>query len=136
MSMLRTILAVIGGFITFFLLILAVQKIGHLVYPPPADIDFSDAELARNYVETLPVGAILFVGFSYMIGAFGGTVVASAIGTLKPLYFGVTIGGIVLAFTLMNFFIIPHPWWFMVAAPIAIVVASYAAIQLMQRFRA
>lgn len=135
MSMLRNILAVICGFVTFFLLILAVQKVGHVVYPPPADINFGNAEQARAYVKTLPVGAILFVGLSYVAGAFGGSVVASAVGTLKPLYFGVTIGGVVLAFTLMNFFIIPHPLWFMLAGPIAIVLASYAAIQTMQRLR-
>ena len=135
MSTVRNILAVICGFVAFFLLILAVQKLGHAVYPPPTDVDFTDAEQARTYVETLPIGAILFVGLSYMLGAFGGSVVASVVGTLKPLYFGVTIGGVVLAFTLMNFFIIPHPWWFMIAAPIAIVLASYAAIQVTQRFK-
>lgn len=135
MSMVRNILAVICGFATFFLLILAVQKIGHLVYPPPADVDFGDAEQARTYITTLPFGAFVFVGLSYVMGAFGGSVVATLVGTLKPLHFGVTIGGLVLAFTVMNFFVIPHPWWFMLAAPIAIVLASYAAIQLMQRFR-
>ena len=135
MSILRNIFAVIAGIATFFLLILAVQKIGHFVYAPPTDLDINNREQMRSYVLTLPVGAILFVGLSYMIGAFGGTIVATLVGTLKPLYFGVTIGGIVLAFTLMNFFLIPHPMWFMLAGPIAIVLASYAAIHLIQRFR-
>ena len=136
MSMLRNILAVVGGIATFFVLILAVQKIGHVVYPPPTNVDFSDSVQAQAFIATLPVGALLFVGLSYAVAAFGGSIVASAVGTLKPLYFGVTIGGIVLAFTLMNFFIIPHPWWFMIAGPIAIVLASYAAIQIMQRVKA
>ncbi|MDJ0761006.1 MAG: hypothetical protein QNJ19_16545 [Woeseiaceae bacterium] len=135
MSMLRNVFAVILGIATFFLLIMAVQKIGHLLYAPPTDLDVKNHEQMRAYVATLPVGAILFVGLSYMVGAFGGSVVAAFVGTLKPLYFGVTIGGIVLAFALMNFVIIPHPWWFMLAGPIAIMLASYAAIQLMQRFR-
>lgn len=135
MSMLRNILAVICGFATFFLLILAVQKVGHQVYATPPDIDLSDPEQARTYISTLPVGAFLFVGLSYVLGAFGGSVVATVVGTLKPSYFGATIGGLVLAFTVMNFFVIPHPWWFMLAAPIAIALASYAAVQTMQHFR-
>ena len=133
MSMLRNVFAVICGIATFVVAIMIVQYLGHQVYPPPTDIDFGDPEQTRAFMATLPVGAILFVGLSWMVGAFGGTVVATKAGTLKPLYFGVIIGGLVLAGAITNLLIIPHPPWFNIAAPIAILLASFAAISLLER---
>ena len=135
MSMLRNIFAVIAGIATFVVAIMLVQQLGHQVYPPPTDInvDFGDPAQVRAYMATQPVGALLFVGFAWMVGAFGGTLVATKTGTLKPLYFGVIIGGLVLAGAITNLFIIPHPVWFNIAGPVAILLATYAAIALLDR---
>ena len=134
MSIIKNLLAVIAGIATFALLIMAIEWISHQVYPPP-DIDFSEPDQIRAFMSTIPVGAILFIGLAWMAGAFCGTIVASYIGTLKPLYFGIIIGGLVLAGSITNLLIIPHPVWFTVAAPIAVILATYAAVQLLTRLK-
>lgn len=134
MSMIRNLLAVIAGIASFVLLIMAVQWLGHQVYTPP-ELNPDKPDQIRAYLATMPVGAILFVGASYMLGAFGGTLLSGLIGTLKASYFGGIIGGLVLAFTISNLLVLPHPLWFNIAAPIAIVLASYAAVQVLGRLK-
>lgn len=134
MSAVRNVFAVIAGIATFALLIMVIEAISHQIYPPP-EIDFDKPDQIREFISTLPIGAILFVGLAWMVGAFGGTIVAGFVGTLKPLYFGVIIGGLVLAGAVTQLLIIPHPWWFTISSPIAILLASYAAIQVLERTR-
>jgi hypothetical protein len=102
-----------------------VQKIGHAVYPPPADIDLNDIEAMKTYVAGLPVGAFLFVVASYFIGTAVGTGIACTIGTMLPRIYALLIGCLMLVATTMNVMMIPHPTWFIVAAVIAIVAGAW-----------
>lgn len=136
MNMLRNVFALIVGVVTAGLIIMAVEWTGHQAYPPPADFEFGDSEQTRAFMATLPTGAILFVGLAWAAGAFFGTVASALVGTLKPLHVGVVIGGFVLAGAIFNLIVIPHPWWFTIAAPIGILLATFGAIRTMERFRA
>ena len=42
----------------------------------------------------------------------------------------VIVGGIVLAGAITMLLIIPHPWWFTIAAPLSIIVAAVLATYL------
>ena len=120
----RNIAAGVVGVVIAFTLVLVVEKIGHMVYPVPDGLDFTDAEAMSAYVATLPVGALLFVGAAWMIGAAGGTCAACAIGTASPLRFAIVIGGLVFIAACYNLFIIPHPIWFSIVGLVGIVVGA------------
>ena len=74
--MLRNIAAMIAGVVTAFVTIMLIDKIGHMVFPPPEGLDFTDPDAIRPYLATLPVGAFLFILASSVIAAFVGTLVA------------------------------------------------------------
>ena len=133
--MIRSIGAAIVGIIVAMLTIQAVQMLGHLVYPPPADIEFSEPEEVREFMASLPVGSILFVGAAWAAGTLLGTITGSLLSTIQPLAYAIVVGGIVLAGAGMMLLIIPHPWWFTIAAPIAIVAAAYLGMILADRLR-
>ena len=116
----RNIMAGIVGVIIAMLSVWLVQKIGHAVYPPPADL-----EAMRVYVESLPIGALLFVIASYFIGTAVGTCAACAIGTMLPRVFAMLVSCVMLVGTAMNVAMIPHPVWFIVLAVVAIVIAAW-----------
>ena len=126
----KNIAAGIAGVIVAFALVLVVQKVGHTVYVPPADLDMNDAEAMKAYVATLPVGAFLFVIASYFIGALCGTFAACKIGDARRFIYAMIIGGLMLAATAANLMAIPHPMWFSFAAVIAIVVAAWLGLIL------
>ncbi|MCO4811939.1 MAG: hypothetical protein KC572_10075 [Gammaproteobacteria bacterium] len=113
------------GVVIAMLSVWLIQKIGHAVYPPSADIDPNDIEAMKAYVATLPIGALLFVVASYFIGTMVGTCVACAIGTMLPRIYALLIGCLMLVATTMNVMMIPHPTWFILAAVIAIVAGAW-----------
>ena len=121
----RNIGAGVAGIVIAMLTVWLVQLVGHAVYTPPAGLDSQDLEAMRAYVDTLPLGAFLFVIASYFIGTLAGTCAACAIGTMLPRVFAILIGCLMLVATAMNVAMIPHPTWFIVVAVIAIVVGAW-----------
>lgn len=120
----RNIAAGVVGIVVAFVLVLVVEKIGHMVYPPPADLDFTDAQAMGEYVSTLPLGALLFVAAAWFIAAAVGTCAACAIGTGRPMYFAVVVGGLVFIAASFNLTIIPHPIWFSVLGLTGILIGA------------
>lgn len=121
----RKIGAGIVGVVVAMALVWLVQLVGHTVYSPPADMDINDLAAMTAYIETLPIGAFLFVIGSYFIGTFGGTFLACRIAGSQPMLFAGLVGGLMFIATAMNVAMIPHPTWFVVAAIVAIIVAAW-----------
>jgi len=126
----RKLAAAVAGVGVALLTIQIVEMLGHLVYPPPADIEFGEPEQIREFMSTLPVGSLLFVGAAWAAGTFFGTLAGALISGSGPLPYAVVVGGIVLAGAATMLLIIPHPWWFTAAAPVAIVGAAVLAVYL------
>ena len=62
--MIRNAAAFVVGIVTAFGLVLLIEKLGHTIYPPPADLDWSDPAAVRPYIATLPIFALLFPMFA------------------------------------------------------------------------
>ncbi len=131
--MLRNIIAGIVGLIAAVALVALIESLGHIVYPPPADLDFSDPDVMRPYILTLPIGALLFVLLAWFIATFVGTMIACMIGNAKPMIYAIVIGGLMLVATITNLIMIPHPLWFAVIAVIGIIASAWLALQLVPR---
>jgi hypothetical protein len=95
--MLRKLAAAVVGIIVAIAAIQVVELLGHLVYPPPADIEFDNVEQVREFMASLPTGSILFVGAAWAVGTFLGTLAGALLSKSKPLPYAIVVGGIVLA---------------------------------------
>ena len=95
--MLRDIGATLAGLAVSIGIITAVQMVGHSLWPPPEGLDWRDAEVIRTYTSQLPFLALLFPIVSYFLGTLAGPLIASRIGTLKPLVYVGIIGIVLLA---------------------------------------
>jgi hypothetical protein len=116
MKILRSILAVVAGFIVSAMVTFAIQQISHRMYPLPEGTDTSDMEALSKLLPTMPIGALLMVLFSWEFGAFiGGAVAALIAGRARCWHAGI-VGGLVLASTITVFFMLRgHPEWMIVA---------------------
>lgn len=121
----KNILAGVAGVVIAMAMVWLVEKLGHAVYPPPPDLDFADADAMRAYVETVPLGALLFVAAAWFIGTLCGTCAACAIGTAKPMIFAMVVGGLMLIATIINLVMIPHPMWFSVLGVVGIMIGAW-----------
>ena len=126
--MLRKLAAAVVGIIVAIATIQVVELLGHLVYPPPADIEFDNVEQVREFMASLPTGSILFVGAAWAVGTFLGTLAGALLSKSKPLPYAIVVGGIVLAGAATMLLIIPHPLWFTIAAPVAVIIAAILAM--------
>ena len=134
--MLRDIGAIVAGLVVAFGVIMGVQMIGHAIWPAPANLDWNETEVVQTYVSQLPFQALMFPIVSYFLGALGGPLIASSIGTARPLIFTGVIGLVLLAATIANLIQIPHPHWFSALAVAAVLVGAWLAMQLGNRKRA
>jgi hypothetical protein len=127
---LRDIGAIIAGLAVSIAVIMAVQMVGHTLWPAPDGLDWNDTEVIRTYTSQLPFLALLFPIVSYFLGALAGPYVACRIGTAKPLLLVGVIGLVLLAFTIANLIQLPHPVWFSVSAIAAVFIGGWLAWQL------
>lgn len=125
--MIRDAGAALAGIVIAFVLVSAVQFVGHSIYPPPTGLDQTDMEAMQDYVSTLPVPALLFPMFAYFVGTFCGTLFACTIGAARPVIFAFIVGVLVMAGTVANLIWIPHPLWFSVTAVLGIVASAWLA---------
>jgi hypothetical protein len=129
----KNIAAGVAGTLIAVGLVWLIEMAGHLVYPPPPDIDFSDKESLRAYAAGLPIGAFGFIGGAWFLGTLGGVLAACKVGTAEPKVFAMIIGGLILLATAVNLVMIPHPLWFSMSGVAGIIVAAWLGMSLSQR---
>jgi hypothetical protein len=130
MNLFRAILGAVVGVGLAFLVVVIAEQLGQRIYPVPADIDWSDADAVRRYTGSLPVGA-LFLFLAGWVGAtLIGAVAGSALARPRAILISVIVGGLMLAATIANFLMTPHPAWLVAATIILIVNATWVAAKL------
>lgn len=127
--MLRKISAVFLGLLVSVLTVTLVEWVSHQVYPLPPDLDFKDAEKVRIYVSSLPLGAFLAILLGWLLGTLTGGLAACRVARDNPVVFACIIGALMMAATVANLMMIPHPTWFAFAAIGVIVAGTLLAIR-------
>lgn len=125
----RNILALLAGVFGGGFVVLLVQAVNGLLYPPPPGLNFRDAGQMKAYAATLPAGAFLVVLLSYLIGFTVAVFLAARLsgeahrrqGVLTVLFFG--------AASVMNLTALPHPWWFWLGNAGVLAVAGWAGLR-------
>lgn len=123
--MIKKIAAAVIGIVVAGGIVFAVESLGHTVYPLPADLDMNDPVEFGNYVESLPIGAFIFVAGAWVLGTLGGGLLACFIAGDKPRVYSSIVGGFILVATIANLIMIPHPLWFSISSLVAIAVMTY-----------
>lgn len=125
--MLRDILAGVTGIIIAVAIVFLADQLSHSLYPMPAGLDTSNIEALRDYIETLPIGALLMVMGGWVVATFVGAIVADKIGTAKAWVYPTLVGGFVFSASTANLIAIPHPHWFTAVALVAILLSAWLA---------
>ena len=125
--MLRKISAVLLGVLLAFATVMLIEWISHQIYPLPPGLDFKDPEQVRLFTSNLPLGALLLVLLGWLLGTITGGLTASHVARERPLVFASIIGAVMMAATIANLAMIPHPTWFSIAAIMVIGVGTLLA---------
>ena len=113
---------VIAGLVAAIIVVVVLELISHLIYPPPAVNDPSDYVEMAELLKKAPFGSLLIVILGHFIGIFVGTVITLKIVKEKSSAFIVI--GVFMLLTVMNFYLIKHPLWFVISDVAAVVLGG------------
>ena len=154
-SVIRSVLAVIAGFVVASAVMMCVEQANaHVFYPGFAEraaatdkeiISEAEAsgvapdsrevlvcrrEAVREILASAPVGALLVVAFGWVLGSVPGGFVAAWIGGRAPVVHGLVLGGLLTLAGIANNLMLPPPVWFWIATMIVFVPAAYVGARL------
>ncbi len=122
--MLRRILAIVAGLVAAMAIIFAIEAVGRALFPLPSGMALNDPESMRDRMDLIPVGALASILVAWTVGALAGSYsVGRLIGT-GGFMLAYIAGGVVLVWAAWMTMRMPHPIWFVAAAPILIVGAT------------
>ena len=128
MKILRYALAFLAGAMVAGFVVAGFEALGHAVYPPPEGLDPGDIEQIKAAVAAMPVGALLFVLFAWVAGAYAGGLVAALLAPGRRGVMAAIVGALVLAAVVANLAMIPHPLWFAAVAIVAVLASTSLAV--------
>lgn len=125
--MIKRILAVLGGLFFGVITITIVEKLGNYLFPRTAGIKDNDMEALKQYVETAPLMALLFVILGYALGAFVAGFSSTKIAGDGKKTYAMICGIIFLLQGIYMMYILPTPIWFWILgiAVWGLVLAGY-----------
>lgn len=132
--MLRLILGVVVGLIAGMLVILAVEGVGHTIFPPPQGVNLTDPAQLATVMSKIPLQAKIAVLLAWFLGALAGASAANLIAGRRA-WAGRVVALLILAASAYNMSSIVHPLWMAVSAILAILLGAFLADRAFGRAR-
>jgi MFS family permease len=132
----RSILAVIAGFVAATVVMMTIESLnGHVLYPElgKAAAGLTDREAIRALMANAPVGAFLVVLIGWALGSLVGGFLAAWIGWNAPLAHVLVVGGLLTLAGIANNLMLPPPVWFWIASLAVLLPAACVGARLAPR---
>lgn len=123
MGAIRIILGVVIGVAVGIGLVMVGDVINHRFFPPPPEVQITNPEAIRAYMQTAPITSLLGLPVTWTIAAFAAGFAGAKIGAKT--WAGWIAGGLIFGATCLNLVMIPHPLWMLVAAVILVPAAAW-----------
>lgn len=111
--MVRSIIAVVIGFVVGSAFNLGIVMVGPSIIPPPAGVDVTDAASIADSISQFEPRHFITPFLAHAVGTFAGALVALKIAASEKPTVGWIIGGLFLAGGIYASTVIPAPTWFM-----------------------
>lgn len=122
--MARRILAVVGGGVAAFAVVLLLESIISWLYPLPPGTDVRDPQVMREVIAGLPWWVLALLLVTWLAAVTVGGEVARWIDRSGSGVPAILVGALVLAGAAYELMTLPHPAWFIPAAIVGIIVAT------------
>src|SRR5687768_768961 len=101
--------AAVVGVVCAVAVIAAIELVSHAIYAPANPPDMNDPAAMAAFIQSMPLGAFLFVLGAYLAGTLSGGLVAALIARRHATRLAWIIGGVILVASAVNFLVLPHP---------------------------
>jgi MFS family permease len=122
--MFQKILGAVVGAVVAFAVVTVWQAGTHMISPPPADMNWRDAEAVAAFMRAMPAWKYAVVILGYGVAALVGGWIAALVGKDRGWPTGVPAGLLIMA-TFANVYSLPHPVWFPAVAILTILAGGW-----------
>ena len=132
-SALRSIAAVVAGFIAASIVMIFIETInGRILYPELAKAadGVTDRETIRALLATAPVGAFLVVIVGWILGGVAGGWATARLAAHATAGHGLVLGVLLTLAGVANNLMVPPPVWFWIASLVVLMPAAYVGARL------
>ena len=132
-SALRSIAAVLAGFIAASLVMMLIETLnGRFLHPGLAKAaeGIRDREALRALLATAPVSAFLVVIAGWILGGVAGGWLAARLAARAAAGHGLVLGALLLLSGVANYLMVPPPLWFWIASLAVLLPAAYLGARL------
>ena len=132
-SALRSIAAVVAGFITASIVMMIIEMInGRVLHPElgKAADGMTDRDTIRALLATAPVGAFLVVIAGWILGGVAGGWVTARVAAQATAGHGLVLGELLTLAGVANNLMVPPPLWFWIASLVVLMPAAYVGARL------
>ena len=132
-SALRSIAAVVAGFVAASVVMMIIETInGRVLYPGLAKSaeGVTDRETIRALLAAAPVGAFLVVIAGWILGGVAGGWVTARLASRATTGHGLVLGALLTLAGVANNLMLPPPLWFWIASLVVLLPAAYAGTRL------
>ena len=131
LSFLRNLISIILGLGVGGLAGFSIERYGHDIFSVYQDVpNITEPEAFAAFIETLPIGAFLFLLFAHSLGtlisAFSATLIS---GHSRPVP-AIVVGVLMLSAGVINLISIPHPVWFQISEVILYLLSALFGYKL------
>ena len=136
MRVLRSVGAVIAGFVVASIVMMAVEATnGRLLYPELAKAaeGVTDREAIRAIFASAPIGALLVVVAGWALGSVLGGWTAARLAGRSPVTHALVLGALLTCAGIANNLMLPPPLWFWVAGLIVFLPCAWFGARLAAR---
>jgi hypothetical protein len=133
MRILRSIGAVVAGFVAASIVMMIVETLnGRVFYPGLAKAaeGVTDREAIRAIFASAPVGSLLVVIAGWILGGLAGGWVAARIAGRSAVTHGIVLGVLLTCAGVANNMALPPPLWFWVASLIVLLPSAYVGARI------
>jgi hypothetical protein len=133
MRILRSIGAVVAGFVAASIVMMIIEALnGRVFYPGLAKAaeGVTDREAIRAIFASAPVGSLLVVIAGWILGGLAGGWVAARIAGRSAVTHGIVLGVLLTCAGVANNMALPPPLWFWVASLIVLLPSAYVGARI------
>jgi hypothetical protein len=128
---LAALVAIVAAMATF----LVVEQIGTLFFPFPTGLNFEDKVAVKQFMENRPWGAYAIVLLGWFLGSTEAGFFAQRISKQEGNLLPTVIGVILTASAVLNFYLLPHPTWFVVIGILIFIPCVLAGWNISRRMK-
>ena len=107
----RTLLAVIVGFIAAFAVMMACEFTNSRVFPFPKGMDTFDLAQVRAFAASLPASAYILLVTGWVVGSFVGGWISAKVAKTSAGTAAIAVGVLLTLGAGFNAWLIQNPWW-------------------------